>query len=258
MTPDADSPTPSAPSRNAVWLVELIPFGLGIFLGREVAYQQSVPGNELGGLGAIVLTFFISVILGVIGLVLLLMRRGRPAALLFAAVAAVVIGMVGTFKLGGALAATGNDPGITYRPPVVVRSIGTTQVSLSGVSNFSGVSDNGAACTSMDDSTLIGSVQTLNAGEFAGGTLRANLSLDTLGNAQISLWIDGADVPAGAVQPMWDGAASIRGATTGNAAGDADFTNATQADGDAGKGPAPTSGSWPGTLSGSLHWTCRT
>jgi hypothetical protein len=250
-------PAPAARRGNAIWLLELIPLGFGIFLGREMAYQMSIPGNELGGIGPFILAFFMGVIVGVIGLVLAVMRRGRPAAMAFAAAAVLVMGTIGAFKVATALGATAPNLGLTYVAPVVTHSTGTTTVALIGNSEFNAVADAQASCASIDDSTVIGSIETLNAGELRGGTLRATVSIEDRVNARISLFIDGADVPAGEPQPFWDGAIALHDVAADGATGTAEFTNVAQAGADAGKGPAPTGSSWPATLSGSMHWTCR-
>jgi hypothetical protein len=261
LTLDPNLPPPvfaPAPRRaNAIWFLELVPLGFGIVLGWRIAYEQSVPGNELGGLSLYLLAFFLGASLGVIALALLLSHRGRAAGLAFVAAAAIVVGTVGTFKVITSVGAAAPDLGVTYVPPVVVHSIGTTEITLVGVRGFAGVPDNGASCVSLDNSPTIGTVQTLSAGELGGGTLRATLTLDKAGGGQISFWVDAGDLAAGETQPFWDGVATIHGATSGNASGDATF-NAPKEAADAGKGPSPSGGSWPAALTGTLHWTCRT
>ena len=258
LPPPAPPPLPAPAPRqgNAIWLLELVPLAFGILLGWRIAYEQGVPGNELGGLGLYLLAFLFSAGLGLIAIALVISRRGRAAAMAFVAAAAIVVGTVGTFKLIEQLNATAPNIQIGYVPPVILHSIGTTEITLVGVSSFAGQPDNGAACTSADNSTAIATVQTLSAGELDGGTLRATLTLDAAGTGQISFWIDAADLADGETQPFWDGSVSLHGATAGNASGDATF-NAPREAADAGKGPGPSGGAWPAVLTGTLHWTCR-
>jgi hypothetical protein len=241
--------------RLGPWLVLVAALAIGILAGREIAAEQS--RSFLGGI-------FVVLLLGV-GIVLLIaaavvgvfLHGGRVTAASKSLVAAAGLLVVGT--VGGHLAA--GLTGAIDRAPVVLESVGTSTIDLTGaVQSFAPRNDSAAVCRSVPDEQAVSDVYGSNLGDLGRATLRATLtaSSTTINAGSLELWIDGGDLSDGADQPFWGGPVTIQ-ASPGGFTGVATFSRLAResgpAKGQVNESPTPADG-WPATMSGQLSWTC--
>jgi hypothetical protein len=252
MTQEAPGLARSKVSPSLVWLALLVPLGLGLAIGFDMGYRTSVPGNGFGALGGVIEGGALVIVLCVIGITALALRRWRIARLAFLSAVLVPIGIFGGFSLSGPL-------GLAYREPVVLQSAGPATIHLDSVAGFTANPSATTTCSSSGDSTVTETVTGLDLGELGAGTLRGSLTLQpTLTKGHIELFIDGADIPEGGVQPSWGADAALADLGTDALSGTATFGDLAYTDPNVQKGgPAPSGGGWPATLSGTLHWDCH-
>lgn len=235
---------------------------VGVVAGRGIAWWGSV--SEFGGITAAVLSFF--VIVGVVGLSLIALialkirhdHMNRAIVTIFSAAALLAIGTIGG-------RATAGFTGGTYHEPVVLETMGATQIDLQpGVVPFVAKSGGRADCQSVADGRTVGSITALELGELGPGTLRAMIGVPATASdgAAAQFFIDGGDIPDGSVQPFWSGPVQISDLGATGASGTLTFTNLTVSDPaakpDPGASVVPNAPSgWPATISGVVSWTCK-
>jgi hypothetical protein len=237
--------------RNWPWLLLLLPLGLGLWIGREAAYRRDT-GDGLASIGLAIEVGGLMLFFGILGLVALVARRPRGMFFGFAGAGLVVLGTFVATQLADPL-------GFGYQAPVVIESSGQATFELDGVANFVPKPSVAMSCASIGDSTATGTVTGLDLGELGPGTLRGTLSLDPATTVEhLSLFIDGGDLAEGAAQPFWEGDATLRDLSPDAISGTAAFRDLAYTDGAVSKGgPAPSGGTWPTTLTGTLHWNCH-
>jgi hypothetical protein len=252
MTQEAPRPEGSKTAPSLVWLALLLPLGVGLAIGFDMGYRMSLPGYGFGAPGGILEGGAPVIVLGVTGLVALLMRRGRVARFAIMSAVLVPIGMFGGISL--------TDPlGVGYRAPLVLQSSGPATLQLASVSGFTANRGATTTCSSIGDSTVTDKVTGLDLGELGSGTLRGSLTLQPgLTTGHMELFIDGADIRDGGVQPFWEADAALADLGADALSGTATFGDLAYTDPSVQKGgPTPSGSSWPATLSGTLHWDCH-
>jgi len=253
---DAPPRRRSSASTVVVAIVAIGAVVAGIFVGREIALEQS-RGLFLAGAVPMFLLAIVVVGLCLVGLVSLGVRRGRlnvAIGTVFATAGLLAGGSVAGWASAGAT--SGTEP-----VPVVLRAAGTATLTMAADPGAFAARDGGAAtCESEQDGRGVAIVTALDLGELGSGTMRARVSPSADGPdaGRVELWIDGGDLPEGASQPFWLGSAEI---TRSDGAGQATFIDVGR-EGD----PAPEPGSdakdisadgWPASLSGTLSWSCQ-
>jgi len=259
VTPSISPASPDAPPRRqtsaSTVVFAIVAVGAavaGIFVGREIALEQS-RGLFLAGAVPMFLLAVVVVGLGLVGLVSLGVRRGRlnvAIGTLFATAGLLAGGAVVGWASAGATG--GTEP-----VPVVLQAAGTATLTMAVDPGAFAARDGGAAtCESEQDGRGVAIVTALDLGQLGPGTLRARVSPSADGpdGGRVELWIDGADLPEGASQPFWLGSAEV---TRSDGAGQATFIDVGR-EGD----PALVPGSgaadgWPASLSGTLSWSCQ-
>lgn len=236
-----------------MWIAATV---IGLLVGREIASEKSA-GGFLAGLVVTVLAFLALAAIVIVGVLALIIRRGRPTRAIGAVLGAALLLAAGGIVGHGTAALTGG----IYRAPVVLQASGEAHLALSeGGDTFVARPGGPVECTSGDDNLTVVSVSNLDLGELEGGTLRGSITLPELASDQggISLFIDGADLGDGAAQATWGGPILVDALAPGGMSGTVRFDALAWADGAAKPGyPAPTlAGPWPATISGSFTWTC--
>jgi hypothetical protein len=243
--------------RLGPWLVLVAALAIGILAGREIAAERS--RSFLGGIFVVLLLAVGIVALGAAAVVGVFLHGGRLGIVTKSLVAAAGLLVVGT--VGGHL--TAGLTGAIDRAPVVLESVGTSTIDLTGaVESFAPRDNSAAVCRSVPDEQAVGDVYESDLGELSGATLRGTLTASSTSSdvGSLELWIDGGDLSDGADQPFWGGPVTIQAGRDGFA-GVATFSRLGRESGPA-KGdvtgtptPTPTDG-WPATMSGQLSWTC--
>jgi len=233
------------------WLFLIVPVGIGLWIGRDIAYREGETGNAFYTIGHKVIAAGLALLFALIAAIAFGLGRRRVAAI---ASASAVVLLAATFVAAQAA----NPLGLGYRAPVVATSDGVATLALDGVTGFVAKEASVVRCASAPDSTATSSVEGLDLGELNAGTLRGTLSLDATTTGHLELFVDGADLSEGAAQPVWTGVAQLEDLAGDATAGTAAFTKLAYSDPDVAKGgPAPTDGKWPAALSGTLRWDCR-
>lgn len=251
MTDQASRPTRPSLAAALSFVIPIVPFGVGLWIGREIAYREGETGNAFYTIGARIEVGGLAVLLGLVGAIAFARRQRRIGGLAFGSAAALVAGTFVAAQLA-------NPLGLGYRAPVVHRGAGVATVALDQAPGFVAKASASVTCVSVPDATAVGGVEGLDFGELGSGTLRGTLGLEPDGSGgHIELFIDGADLADGAPQPSWAGAVGLRDLAADRAAGTAVFSELRYDDPEVSKGgPVPTGGPWPLTLSGTLHWEC--
>ena len=201
-----------------LWLLAIVPLGVGAYLGYLAGYQSSLGGlNGISaaiiamGIGALVV---IAVLVGVVN-GLRPAGRGRVAG----GYAFAAAGLLAAGGAGGAAAVPAFDLG--YHEPVVLGARGDATITLVGVPTFVPNVNGRADCWSVADGTDVQEVVALSLGELNGSVLRADLFLaqqETPGG-QISLFIEASRLPEGSVPPMWNAADLVIDTSPGGTTG---------------------------------------
>jgi hypothetical protein len=240
-------------TRAVLAIVSVVALGLGVAVGRSIAYTASLGGLEgiggaiTGGLFGIVIA-----VLLVVGVVAIRVRGGLSTPIVSLLLAA---GLAGVGAVGGW--ATAGATGGTYVAPVEHSAKGSTQAELSDTLVPFVPRDAGEAdCRSIPDGEAVAGITALDLGELGSGTLRAEFGPGTSvwDSVAIQLLIDGADVADGSGQPFWTGNAQVveRGAL--GATGQLRFDRV-PAENNAKTSAAQTG--WDAPLTGSIRWTCQ-
>jgi hypothetical protein len=150
--------------------------------------------------------------------------------------------------------ATASATGGVYNVPVVLEAPGTSSAAWVQAPGMEFVANDGGEtdCRSRPDGRDVATVVGLELGELRGGTLRAWIELDLAGGGtHAQLLIDGADLPAGADQPVWSGPGTLAAVAVDGATGSVRFDDLPLEEGSSG-GPL----AWPSSLSGGFSWSC--
>jgi hypothetical protein len=170
---------------------------------------------------------------------------------------------IGLFAHGSDGAAWLGRPA-AHRDPVVLHAPATITLAMpADVGPFVARSDGGATCDSVPDGRTVATVTGLELGTVRSGTLRGTVTWSAEGSASATaeFWIDGGSLPEGAYQPFWGGPVQVVDGGADGGVGHVAFVGLKrEADPSVkpGGNPAsPAGDGWPGTLSGTVSWTCQ-
>jgi hypothetical protein len=251
--PDA-SPPRRSPNAFIPALVAIAAVVAGVVTGREIAYERSMPGLA-GALGGIIPMFLLIVAvagLSLVGIIATVIRRGHVSRAIRAMLVTAGLLVIGAF--GGA--ATAAATGAVHHEPVVLQAMGEASLRLDGVALPFAAPDRGRVeCRSAPDETTVIEITTSEIGELGSGTILAAVLLptETPRAATVRFSIDAADLPDGAVQPLWKGSALILELRADGTKGRLAFDGLSLHVED--KMPAANA-SWPAAISGELTWSC--
>jgi hypothetical protein len=244
--------TTSMRARAVLAIVSVIALGVGVAVGRSIAYTASLGGLEgIGGAITSGLFGIVIAVLLVVGVVAIRVRGpSTPIVSLLLAAGLAGVGAVGGWATAGAT-------GGTYVAPVEHSARGSTRAELSDTLVPFVPRDAGeATCRSIPDGEAVAGITALDLGELGSGTLRAEFGPGTsVGDSvAIQLLIDGADVAEGSGQPFWTGTAQVVERAALGATGQLRFDRV-PAENDAKTSAAQTG--WDGPLTGSISWSCE-
>jgi len=173
--PRPASRTRSLLARGVSLLVLIAAIGVGIYLGRAIAYYGSL--GDLGGILAVGVLRFVLIApligLGVVGLIATKLRHGKPNLAIWTILAAG--GLLAVGAIGGSVTAAAT--GGLYQAPLVFSATGETRTELTaGTTPFVGQEAGRADCRSVDNGSAVAMVNVLEVGRLGAGTLRATLS----------------------------------------------------------------------------------
>jgi hypothetical protein len=227
----------------------------GILAGREIAYERSLPGLS-GALGGIIPVFLLVVAiagLSLVGGIATLIRHGHVSRAILTLLAAA--GMLATGAFGGA--ATAAATGAIHVEPVVLQTAGEASLKLDAVKlPFASPDHSRAECRSEPDGRTVVELTTSALGELGTGTMLAAVILPDADRrtATARFWIDAADLPDGAAQPLWKGSALILEMRADGTRGRLAFDGLSIHIED--KMPVPDP-AWPSAITGELTWSCQ-
>lgn len=188
------SRTRSLLARGVSLLVVIAAIGVGIYLGRAIAYYGSL--GDLGGILAVGVLRFVLIgpVIGlvVVGLIATKLRHGKPNLAIWTILAAG--GLLAVGAIGGSVTAAAT--GGLYQAPLVLSATGQTRTALiAGTMPFVGQEPGRADCRSIDNGRAVAMVTALEVGHLGAGTLRATLNLAGPGadGTTAEFWI--ADIP---------------------------------------------------------------
>jgi hypothetical protein len=226
---------------------------LGFLIGRSIAYQVSRGGLEAaigGGLWVYGTLFVLVILFAFVGIRARIRRRPVGATLRPLALSSLIF--VGAAIVGNVTAAF---TGGLHREAQVLEASGTITLRLDGVTGFVAAEGSPARCASLPDGMDVAGVTGLELGLLGTRHLRGSVSLP-FGNeadAHVELWIDGADLPEGAAQPVWTGPVMVSVRPGEDRPGQATFDSLPLV-----HNPdlPPYGEPFPETLAGSLVWNC--
>jgi hypothetical protein len=246
-------------ARGVSLLVLLAAIGVGIYLGRAIAYYGSL--GDLGGILAVgvLRVVLIAPLIGLVlvGVIATKLRHGKPNLVIWTILGAG--GMLAVGAIGGSITAAAT--GGLYQAAVVLSATGETRTELTASPMpFVGQEAGRADCRSVDNGRAVAMVTALDVGRLGAGSMRATVSLAGTGSdgATAEFWI--ADIPDGTIQPFWRGYVQIIESSDDGASGRLtfDLPRAEDLPPKGAETAVPTATSaWPAAISGTLSWSCQ-